>query len=70
MRDFLVITAVVILLIILLGVGPLITIWSLNTLFNLAIGFNFWTWCAMVWVQLVSFGSVIAKLTQINNKLN
>lgn len=37
------------LILILLVVGPLITIWALNTLFPvLAIPYTFWTWLAML----------------------
>ena len=28
--------------------GPLAVIWSLNTLFGLAIAYSFWTWLAVV----------------------
>ena len=27
--------------------APLVVIWALNTLFNLGIAYNFWTWLAM-----------------------
>ena len=27
--------------------APLLVIWALNTLFNLGIAYNFWTWLAM-----------------------
>ena len=30
--------------------GPLVTIWSLNTLFHLNIEYSFWTWLAMAWL--------------------
>lgn len=37
------------LILVLLVVGPLITIWALNTLFPvLAIPYTFWTWLAML----------------------
>jgi len=39
--------------------GPFITIWSLNTLFGIDIGYSFWTWLAMVWLNGVTFGSVV-----------
>lgn len=43
------IAALVLLIITLLIVGPLITIWALNTLFPvLAIPYTFWTWLAML----------------------
>lgn len=36
-------------IILLIALGPLLTIWSLNTLFPvLAIPYNFWTWLAVV----------------------
>lgn len=33
--------------------GPLITIWSLNTLFHTAIDSNSDTWFAMLWLQMI-----------------
>jgi len=47
-NDYIKIAGLVLLVIILLIVGPLITIWALNTLFPvLAIPYTFWTWLAM-----------------------
>lgn len=46
----------VLLIIVLLIVGPLITIWALNTLFPvLAIPYTFWTWLAMMVLNLGLF---------------
>jgi len=41
-----VIILIVLLVILAFGLGPIITIWSLNTLFNLGITYTFWTWLA------------------------
>lgn len=41
------------LIIVLIIAGPLITIWSLNTLFGLGIAYTFWTWLAMAWIGAV-----------------
>lgn len=41
------------LLIALVVSGPLITVLALNTLFGLTIGYNFSTWAAMLWLQLM-----------------
>lgn len=41
------------LLIALVVAGPLLTLLALNTLFGLAIGYNFSTWAAMLWLQLL-----------------
>lgn len=43
------ILALVVLLII---VGPFAVIWALNTLFGLGIAYTFWTWLAVVIIQL------------------
>jgi len=58
MKEALGVVGLVILIVVLIGVGPLITIWSLNTLFSLNITYSFWTWCAVVWLSLVTFGNV------------
>ena len=44
------ITGLIILLIVLIGVGPILTIMSINTLFGLNIAINFWTWLSTVWL--------------------
>jgi|688.fasta_scaffold08091_33 hypothetical protein len=51
-------TVLILLIIALLIFAPLVTIWSLNTLFNLGIDYTFWTWLAMAWLTMVTFGSV------------
>jgi hypothetical protein len=41
---------------------PFMTIWSLNTLFpQLAIPMNFYTWLAMVWINLMIIGRMDRK---------
>lgn len=58
MTDFLSGTAILILIIALLILGPFLTIWTINTLFPvLAIPFTFWTWLAGLWFNWVTFGS-------------
>jgi len=52
------VTAVIFLII----VGPLITIWSLNTLFPiLAIPYNIWTWLATVFLFAAVRANVSVK---------
>lgn len=36
-------------------IGPIISIWALNTLFKLNIEFSFWTWLALAWLQSICF---------------
>ena len=47
------IASVVLLIVVLVIVGPFITIWSLNTLFGLGIDYTVWTWLAMAWIGAV-----------------
>ena len=44
---------------------PLAVIWALNTLFNLGIAYNFWTWLAMA-VLTGTFG----KTDYVKNRKN
>ena len=51
------ITGFVILLIVLIGVGPILTLMSINTLFGLNIAINFWTWLSVVWLGVFLNGA-------------
>lgn len=42
----------------LIGLGPLLTILSINVLFGLNIAYSLSTWCAMFWLQMVTFGGL------------
>jgi len=37
--------------------GPIFTIWSLNYLFNSHIPINFYSWCAVLWLMAVLHGA-------------
>ena len=37
---------------------PLITVWSLNTLFSLGISYTVESWLATVWLSFATFGGV------------
>lgn len=56
MKETLGIIGLITLLIGLIGIGPVLTIASLNTLFSLNIAYNFWTWLSVVWLGGVAFG--------------
>ena len=57
MKEALGITGLVILLVVLIGVGPILTIMSINTLFGLNIAINFWTWLACAWLCMLVNGA-------------
>ena len=50
MKEALGITGIIVLLVILIGLGPILTLMSINTLFGLNIAINFWTWLSTVWL--------------------
>jgi len=60
---------VVLLFMALIGIGPVLTIMSINTLFLTQISFTIWTWLSMFWLQMATFGSIATILTSIKNKL-
>lgn len=56
----------VVFLLFLCGIGPVLTILSLNTLFNTGIVISFWSWLSMAWLHMIATGAVRGgtKLTQ------
>lgn len=48
--------SVVVTLLVVVTAGPFFTIWSLNTLFGLEIGYTFKTWCAVLWLLTLFHG--------------
>ena len=58
--------AFAILLVIVAGVflAPLVTIWALNTLFNLGIAFTVTNWLAICWLQTVTFGGLNYRISK------
>jgi len=44
--TYLKLAGILVTVIVLIVVGPFLTIWALNTLFNLSIAYTFWTWLA------------------------
>ncbi len=58
-----VILALIALFVVALVLSPLAIIWALNTLFLLAIPYNFWTWLAVVVLLLLLGGSKVRART-------
>ena len=57
MKEALGITGIIVLLVILIGLGPILTLMSINTLFGLNIAINFWSWLSVVWLGIVLNGT-------------
>jgi len=58
------------LLIIVLGLAllifsPFISIWSLNTIFQLGIAYTMQTWLAAIWLMMTTFGSVSSAVNNL-----
>ena len=51
------IIALIILDIILIGIGPVLTIISLTAVFGLTIGVTIWNWLAVLWLSMLVAGS-------------
>lgn len=58
MNNYLLIFVVALIII---AVYPFVTIWSLNTLFSLAIPYTLETWAATVWLGIATFGRAATK---------
>lgn len=55
------IAVLVVFIVAIILLGPLISIWALNTVFGLDIAYTFWTWLAMAWIGLVINGNIGRK---------
>ena len=51
----------IVLLIALIGIGPVLTIMAMNALFSLSIGITFWNWLSVVWLSMVANGIFTAR---------
>lgn len=56
--EVLVVVLVVAFLLVLLGIGPFLTIAAINTVFNLSIAYNIYTWLSVAWLNLTTFGGL------------
>ena len=58
----------VVFLLVLLGLGPILTIMSLNALFNLGIAYNIYTWLSVAWLNFTTFGGLAMAINRLKNK--
>ena len=61
MKSLIGIILLIVLVITLVGVGPVLTIMSMNALFGLSITITFWNWLAVVWLSMVANGIATAR---------
>ena len=67
--EILVVLVLLAMVVVLIIVGPIFTIWSLNALFQMEIPYNFQTWAAMVWIHTILHG-VRANFKKTNQPQN
>ncbi len=58
----------VVFLLVLLGLGPILTLMSLNALFNLGIAYNIYTWLSVAWLNFTTFGGLAMAVNRLKNK--
>ena len=63
-KDLTVIISVIVLAVLILGIGPILTIMSLNVLFSTGIAINFYSWMSTVWIMTVTFGGLKAQFSK------
>lgn len=68
-QDIIVIVSTIIAFLVVITIAPLLTIAAINTLFATGIAYNFFTWLSMLYLQMISFGGVIAVLKRIEKRL-
>ena len=56
--EIVIIGLAVVFLLVLLGIGPFLTIFAINTVFNLSIAYNIYTWLSVAWLNLTTFGGL------------
>jgi hypothetical protein len=62
MRDTTTISVALVLIalaVVLIVIGPLASIWAVNTLFGTAIEYSFTTWAAAAWLHILLTGTAI-----------
>ena len=58
----------VVFMLVLLGLGPILTTMSLNALFNLGIAYNIYTWLSVAWLNFTTFGGLAMAINRLKNK--
>ena len=58
----------VVFLLVLFGLGPILTLMSLNALFNLGIAYNIYTWLSVAWLNFTTFGGLAMAINRLKNK--
>ncbi len=67
MKYVAIIGALVVLLAV-IGAGPLLTIASLNTLFGLNIAYTLYTYLSVMWLNITTFGGLSVAIRSLKQK--
>jgi len=66
--EVLMLVLVVVALLVVIGAGPLLTIFSLNTLFGLNIAYTVWTYLSVMWLNFTTFGGLSMTIHSLKQK--
>ena len=66
--EVLMLVLVVVALLVVIGAGPLLTIFSLNTMFGLNIAYTIWTYLSVMWLNITTFGGLSMTIHSLKQK--
>lgn len=66
MKEVTALILIILIAIAIIGLGPILTIASLNTLFGLNIAYTFSTWLSVVWMNMTTFGGLSLAIRNLN----
>ena len=58
MKETFGIIGLIVIILVLIGAGPVLTLISINALFGTGIAINVWTYLAVFWLNLTTFGGL------------
>ena len=61
MKEALGMVGLIFLMVVLIGIGPILTLMSINTLFGLNIAYNLATWASAAWLCLLLGNAAVKK---------
>lgn len=51
-----------------IAIGPIFTLWSINFLFHTEIPINFYSWCAVAWLTFIIRGGIKTQFSNSNTR--
>ena len=58
---------IVVLMLVIIGFGPILTLMAINTIFNLGVAYNISTYLSVMWLNLTTFGGLGLAIRNLKN---